>query len=79
MYQTIHGKRSPCGNLPNSLQWFVEKPQHRLHSTVFIWLFSAALEANANTPQALIAAADLYSNLFAETSPALLTVDRACG
>ncbi|RQN37284.1 FlhC family transcriptional regulator [Paraburkholderia tropica] len=79
MYQTIHGKRSPCGNLPNSLQWFVDKPQHRLHSTVFIWLFSAALGADANTPQALIAAADLYSNLFADTSPVLLTVDRACG
>lgn len=79
MYEAIHNRRSPCGNLPNSLQWFVDKPQHRLHSTVFIWLFSAALEANANTPQALIAAADLYANLFSEGAPALLTVDRACG
>ncbi|MCX5544661.1 FlhC family transcriptional regulator [Paraburkholderia sp. CNPSo 3076] len=77
MYQTIHGKRSPCGNLPNSLQWFVDKPGHRLHSTLFIWLFSAALEMNANTPQALIAACDLYSNLFKKG--ALLTADRACG
>lgn len=77
MYFTIHGKRSPCGNLPNSLQWFVEKPQHRLHSTAFIWLFSAALEMNANTPQALIAASDLYAHLFPGNT--LLSVDRACG
>lgn len=76
MYMTIHGRRSPCGNLPNSLQWVVDRPQHRLHATAFIWLFSAALEMNANTPQALIAACDLYSNLFSGT--ALLATDRAC-
>lgn len=76
MYLTIHGKPSICGNLPNSLQWFVEKPQHRLHSTVFIWLYRAALAMNANSPQALIAAADLYANLFPRQM--LLATDRAC-
>lgn len=76
MYVAIHGKPSICGNLPNSLQWFVDKPQHRLHSTVFIWLYRAALTMNANTPQALIAASDLYANLF--PGNALLATDRAC-
>lgn len=76
MYQAIHGKRSICGNLPTSLQWFVDKPQHRLHTTVFIWLYRAALTMNANTPQALIAAADLYANLFPREG--LLAIDRAC-
>jgi hypothetical protein len=75
MYVAIHGKRSPCGNLPNSLQWFVEKPQHRLHSTVFIWLYRSALNMGANTPQALIAAADLYNQLF-PGGRALLATDR---
>jgi hypothetical protein len=76
MYVAIHGKPSICGNLPTSLQWFVDKPQHRLHSTVFIWLYRAALTMNANTPQALIAAADLYANLFPRQG--LLATDRAC-
>jgi hypothetical protein len=76
MYVAIHGKPSICGNLPTSLQWFVDKPQHRLHTTVFIWLYRAALTMNANTPQALIAAADLYANLF--PGQGLLATDRAC-
>lgn len=76
MYQEIHGKRSPCGNLPNSLQWFVDKPLQRLHSTAFVWLYRAALQMGANTPQALIASADLYAILFA--SNPLLATDRAC-
>ncbi|MEM5316058.1 FlhC family transcriptional regulator [Paraburkholderia sp. JHI869] len=75
MYMAIHGKPSPCGNLPNSLQWFVERPQHRLHSTVFIWLYRSALNMGANTPQALIAAADLYNHLF-PSRLALLATDR---
>ena len=75
MYMTIHGKRSPCGNLPNSIQWSVERPQHRLHSTVFIWLYRAALQMGANSPQALIAAADLYNQLF-PGGRALLATDR---
>ena len=74
MYMDIHGKRSPCGNQPNSVQWSVERPQHRLHSTVFIWLYRSALEMGANSPQALIAAADLYNQLFA--GRALLATDR---
>lgn len=75
MYMTIHGKRSPCGNLPNSIQWSVERPQHRLHSTVFIWLYRAALQMGGNSPQALIAAADLYNQLF-PGGRALLATDR---
>jgi hypothetical protein len=75
MYMSIHGKRSPCGNLPNSLQWFVERPQQRLHSTVFIWLYRSALQMGANTPQALIAANDLYNQLF-PGERALLATDR---
>jgi hypothetical protein len=75
MYVAIHGKRSPCGNLPNSLQWFVEKPQQRLHSTAFIWLYRSALNMGANTPQALIAAADLYNHLF-RNGQRLLATDR---
>ncbi|PVX85818.1 FlhC family transcriptional regulator [Paraburkholderia unamae] len=76
MYMAIHDRRSPCGNLPNSQQWFVAKPQHRLHSTVFVWLYRAALNMGANTPQALIATADLYSKLFSGSE--LLTLDRGC-
>ncbi|WP_321936224.1 FlhC family transcriptional regulator [Paraburkholderia sp. J8-2] len=75
MYMEIHGKPSPCGNLPNSLQWFVERPQQRVHSTVFIWLYRSALNMGANTPQALIAAADLYNYLF-RSGRALLATDR---
>jgi hypothetical protein len=75
MYMAIHGKPSPCGNLPNSLQWFVERPQQRLHSTVFIWLYRSALNMGGNTPQALIAAADLYNHLF-PSGRALLATDR---
>jgi hypothetical protein len=74
MYMTIHGKRSPCGNQPNSVQWTVERHQHRLHSTVFIWLYRAALQMGANSPQALISAADLYNQLFG--ARALLATDR---
>lgn len=75
MYMAIHGKPSPCGNQPNSLQWFVEKPHQRLHSSVFIWLYRSALNMGANTPQALIAAADLYNQLF-PSGRALLATDR---
>lgn len=76
MYMAIHGTRSPCGNTVTSLQWAVEKPTQRLHSTVFVWLYRAALQTGANTPQALIATADLYSILFA--SNRLLATDRGC-
>lgn len=64
LYFKIHGKSSPCGNTANSLPWFVETPQHRLHATVYAWLYRSAIAMGALPPEALIATNDVYDRLF---------------
>lgn len=64
LYFKIHGKSSPCGNTANSLQWFVETPIHRLHATVYVWLYRSAIAMGALPPEALIATNDVYDRLF---------------
>ncbi|CAN7804146.1 flagellar transcriptional regulator FlhC [Paraburkholderia hospita] len=64
LYAKIHGKSSPCGNTANSLLWFVESPQHRLHATVYAWLYRSSVAMGALPPEALIATNDIYDRLF---------------
>ena len=75
-FTTIHNKPSACGNQPNSLSWFIDSPAKRLHSSVYSWLYRSALAGNANVPEALIAANDLYHSIFGRG--AVITPDRAC-
>ncbi|MEM5440502.1 FlhC family transcriptional regulator [Paraburkholderia diazotrophica] len=63
-YSEIHGKSSPCGNTATSLTWFVETPVHRLHATVYAWLYRSATAMGANPAEALIATNDVYDRLF---------------
>jgi len=63
-YSEIHGKSSPCGNTATSLSWFVETPVHRLHATVYAWLYRSATAMGANPAEALIATNDVYDRLF---------------
>ncbi|MDQ7979986.1 FlhC family transcriptional regulator [Paraburkholderia sp. SARCC-3016] len=63
-YSEIHGKSSPCGNTATSLTWFVETPVHRLHATVYAWLYRSATAMGANPAEALIATNDIYDRLF---------------
>lgn len=63
-YNEIHGRSSPCGNTATSLTWFVETPVHRLHATVYAWLYRSATAMGANPAEALIATNDVYDRLF---------------
>ncbi len=63
-YHEIHGKSSPCGNTATSLSWFVETPVHRLHATVYAWLYRSATAMGVNPAEALIATNDVYDRLF---------------
>jgi Flagellar transcriptional activator (FlhC) len=64
LYVRIHGKSSTMGNSANSLPWFVKTPQHRLHATVYAWLYRSAIDMHANAAEALIATNDIYGRLF---------------
>jgi hypothetical protein len=74
LYQKIHGKRSPCGNIATSLLWFVETSIRRLHATTYMWLYRAAIDMGANAPEALIATNDVYERLF--NGNRLISADR---
>lgn len=74
LYVKIHDESSPCGNVPTSLPWFVETPQHRLHATTYIWLYRSAIAMGANAPEALIATNDIYDRLFG--GKRLISADR---
>ena len=74
LYFEIHGASSNCGNRPTSLQWFVESPQHRLHATVYSWLYRSATAMGANAPESLIATNDIYGRLFGDRPP--ISADR---
>jgi len=63
-YHQIHGKSSAMGNTATSLSWFVETPVHRLHATVYTWLYRSATAMGANPAEALIATNDVYDRLF---------------
>lgn len=63
-YHEIHGKSSPMGNLATSLTWFVETHVHRLHATVYTWLYRSATAMGANPAEALLATNDVYDRLF---------------
>jgi hypothetical protein len=63
-YFEINGKSSPCGNTATSLSWFVETPVHRLHATVYAWLYRSATAMGANPAEALLATNDVYDRLF---------------
>ncbi|MGF6267351.1 hypothetical protein OKW49_008345 [Paraburkholderia youngii] len=73
LYQKIHGRSSPCGNVATSLPWFVESPFHRLHATTYMWLYRSAIAMDANAPEALIATNDIYARLFESR---LISADR---
>ncbi|MBU6486217.1 MAG: hypothetical protein KGQ57_00140 [Burkholderiales bacterium] len=74
LYLEIHDRSSTMGNQPTSLPWFVENAQHRLHATVYVWLYRSAVNMQANPAEALIATNDIYARLFGGTP--LISPDR---
>lgn len=75
MYQEIHGVSSPCGQAPSSLGWHLRPAAVRVQSTVFLWLYKAALAGGSNVPEALISAYDFTQTLFGQSLK--LEADRA--
>ncbi|MFC4524757.1 FlhC family transcriptional regulator [Cupriavidus pinatubonensis] len=76
LFQQIHGKSSPSGQLPRSTAWYFEHPTHRLQATMIVSLYRIALAFGANVPEAFIAAYDLFDIFFGTASK--LSADRAC-
>jgi len=76
LYKEFHGESSPCGQMPNSINWFFTSPNHRLQGTMMVTLYRLALANDCNVPEAFIAAFDAVTNFFG--SELKLTADRAC-
>lgn len=76
LFQQIHGRSSPSGQLPTSTAWYFEHPTHRLQATIMVSLYRIALAFGANVPEAFISAYDLFDKFFGTTSK--ISADRAC-
>lgn len=60
MFKRMHGRSSTCGNVSTSLSWVSADSPHRLHTTLFLYLYRSALATENDGPKAFIAALNAY-------------------
>ncbi len=74
IYKEYHGVKSPSGNNPTSLTWYVDQPVRRVQASMYTWLYRSVLRSGGNVPEALIATNDLMAKTFGKNL--LISADR---